>query len=45
MRHKQRLGKGLCFGVYSVMLLFGTLILGLEEAWLSLLENEHVAQI
>lgn len=41
----QRLGKGLCFGVYPVMLLFGTLILVLEEACLSLSENEHVAQI
>lgn len=42
---KQKLGKKLCIRAYSLLLLFGTLILAEQEAWSSLLEDELVEQI
>ena len=42
---KQRLRKGLCIRAYSLLLLSGTLILAEQEAWPSLLEDEHAEQI
>lgn len=37
--------KGVCIGVYFLLLLFGTLIPAWKEAWSSQLENEHVEQM